>query len=204
MTTETTETIDICNPDPHDVLSEIEGGRTAEIGVWTPWATVQCRACQNETRTDHPIHKTLPAMSPVARPNPYDLIVPCEDCERPIWMCEEVGLAYLVVRALRSSGEYNAEMQQTGGMCSAALVTRVGDPHPWSNETGDPRDDVPFVYVTALDGPLVAGLYVSAERFDCGDCGHVYEEWSDWAPTDNQHAQMKAVSQAITWIRENL
>lgn len=178
--------------------------RTAETGVWTPWATVQCRACQNGTNADHPVHKMLPAMNPVEQPRPFDLIVPCQDCAKPIWICEEVGLPYLVVCALRESGEYSAEMQQTGGMCSAALITRVGDPHPWSNETGEPRGDIPFVYVTALDGPLVAGLYMSAERFDEGDCGHAVDSWNDWGPADNQRAQMIAVSQVIAWIKENL
>tara|TARA_R100000808_G_C2050907_1_gene86492 strand:+ start:150 stop:593 length:444 start_codon:yes stop_codon:yes gene_type:complete len=146
----------------------------------------------------------LPAMNPVEKPRPFDVIVPCQDCDKPVWMCEEVGLAYLVVCALRSSGEFNAAMQQTGGMCSAALVTRVGDPYPWTK--GDPRDDIPFVYVTALDGPLVAGLYPSADCFENGD-GEPPEQatWADsWEDVDNQFIQDMAVSQAVTWIKENL
>ena len=181
--------------------------RTAEQGVWTPWATVQCRACQNGTNTGHPMHKMLPAMNPVEKPRPFDVIVPCQDCDKPVWMMEEVGLAYLVLCAINETVEFHAEMQQTGGMCSAALITRVGDPHPWSNETGEPRDDVPFVYVTALDGPLVAGLFPSAECFDNAtvDGEDSYQEWADtWEDVDNQHAQMLAVSQVVIWIRENL
>ena len=93
-------------------------------GLWTPFAQILCWPCHGydvrqcgQTKVYSP---DLPQLQP-REIGDYEAVAVCDKCGTKIWLDEDVAREQEAVLALRKAG-YEASMQQTGGMCSAAGV----------------------------------------------------------------------------------
>lgn len=132
---------------------------TVRSGVWTPWAEALCPDC-HRTVTDaqaQRIQVRLDADEPLYDTPTQGLCTtnPGEDrrgCGAPIWLPPDVA------PLTRIKAHFpGAELEQTGGMCSALLIPST--------------PDGPVVIVTALDGPILMSTYASREAWQ--------ESWED-------------------------
>lgn len=86
--------------------------------IWTPWADVLCAACNNKhdgTRGDAAHY--IPPRS-VAVPNDDDHVGTCDECGSAV--ADEDGS---IIPLANVAKRFGMEMEQTGGMCSAAVRT---------------------------------------------------------------------------------
>lgn len=95
-------------------------------GLWTPHAQILCVGCHgglwpNGTHLDAKRFRKQPL-----DPNMDSAIAVCDECGKSIWMDYKVAWEQRIVLALKDKG-LDADMSQTGGMCSAATLLLDGD-----------------------------------------------------------------------------
>jgi len=108
-------------------------------GLWCPWAEVLCYDCHGPKIRD----KTIPpddwrACTTPREGGPNEGEGHCMKCNRAVWVRDDVAAMQ------RIQGECGGRLEQTGGMCCGLIIERA---------------DRNVVFVSALDGPIMAGLY---------------------------------------------
>ena len=130
---------------------------TYKKGVWTPWAAVVCYDCHGNENLPNP--KTEEEWEKVTKPQELrygNAVTFCDDCHTPIQVDESVAYEHNLVAALRECG-IEAELSQTGGMCSAASISPSDE---LRGERGP--DDIGEILVTYSfdgDGAYWVGVY---------------------------------------------
>lgn len=89
-------------------------------GLWTPYAKVWCAKCAKENRAP------ISDFENRGKPRHYEygsgtIQGWCSDCGTEVWIDSKIAQEQRMVRALSAAG-VPAEMDQTGGMCSAVVV----------------------------------------------------------------------------------
>lgn len=118
------------------------------IGIWTPSARVVCATCHgpDSERGSGPIWKTpeeyRTACEGDIEVTEDEIATTCQECGKAIVIDPDVG----VLREIQRRTEVGT-MEQTGGMCSGLRIERPGSR---------------FLFVSALDGQIVIGLYTEA------------------------------------------
>lgn len=110
------------------------GDNVALPGIWCPWAQVLCFECHGEEYHNGRFDRS--GSSKLAnykeRLGPDEVIDGCGVCEccvcgREIQVDEDVAACKRFVTAANLHEHLRGELQQTGGMCCAAMVTGVGE-----------------------------------------------------------------------------
>jgi hypothetical protein len=144
----------------------IEGPAPTENykGVWTPWAKVMCLACHGPQFGDKMTapDKWAKAILPQAEGEKNQSLTTCMDCGCPVWVRDDVGW----LNEIRK--EVGGSMEQTGGMCAGLSIEGHHD----------------YVFVTALDGPIIVGIYADRDTFENGEAG----EWNELPEGDVEGA----------------
>ena len=95
--------------------------RPIPVGIWTPWAFVWCPECHNK-KGSRKFELPTVSMEDAERDG---MLTTCDECGRSIFVCDAAGELACLRNALRGHGLV-AEMEQTGGMCSALRVELPG------------------------------------------------------------------------------
>lgn len=125
-----------------------------EVGVWTPWGYVWCVACNNwhAIEEDPTIAKTLRVEKVAANEDDFTMTT-CDQCGKTIMVEGAAGILHAYKEAINSVPGLYAEMEQTGGMCSALRVEPA---------VTDPKGSDWVVVMTEDDGAILMGLYTRA------------------------------------------
>ena len=154
---------------------------TYKKGVWMPTAQVLCYKCHGNENLPNP--KTAEEWEKVTQPQELrygNAVTFCDDCHTPIQVDESVAYEHNLVAALRECG-IEAELSQTGGMCSAASIS----PSDELRGEGGP-DDVGQILVTYSfdgDGAYWVGVYDN-------DFGPIEADWAGSEGLKSQDAVM--------------
>ncbi len=95
-------------------------------GIWTPWASVLCLECHNESQKTRERGRQIPPVS-LLGPGPDEAITTCQKCGSAIAVNKEITLLRDIVAEVgkRFAGDKRVKqtaMEQTGGMNAAASV----------------------------------------------------------------------------------
>jgi hypothetical protein len=181
-------------------------GGKARSGTWTPWADVLCVECEyvvlkeQQGRTYPRRLQVLQAMNrtaEVAQPEGC-LLGCCDTCQVACGVRDDVALLQQVgfkTSDLDWEGPFGWDLQQTGGMCAALVLSTEG------------RE----IVVTAMDGEFFVGEYARAEGKDAPCWDTALRTWKSDALYDegdlrDAHVLDTMVDacarKAITFVRE--
>ena len=154
--------------------------------IWCPWAEVICYSCHGDSFNCYGETKVMSApdyaehcaLQPKRKGQDEGW---CDRCGCDVWAPEELALLQ------RIRNKVGGHLDQTGGMSAALMIS--------DNLYGS----APQVCVTALDGPLVVGLYPNGQALADGECS----EWSQFGdgfvdPTPEQEEEAIAYIKAFT------
>lgn len=115
----------------------------AKTGIWTPWAQVLCMDCHgtivdNKGMLSEGTLKTYNELRPLQE---FNTITTCDKCKCEIQMDDGIAEEHNIVLALQALG-FKANMDQTGGMCSAASVDLD------TGKTYDFETQTPWMYIS--------------------------------------------------------
>jgi hypothetical protein len=100
-------------------------------GVWTPGAQILCIPCYKKSGRVWATGAKEELDDERFKEQPLDdamdsTIAHCGECGKDVWMPYKISWEQKIVAALREKG-FDARMEQTGGMCSAAALYLPGD-----------------------------------------------------------------------------
>jgi hypothetical protein len=166
-----------------ETLHEIS--RKARPGIWTPWAEVLCVICHG---TKFPsgelsVDKLNEMMTPTYIEKDCGM-TSCGKCGVAIQLDDQIAEEHNIVIRLKELG-FDANMEQTGGMNSAASV------YLDNGKTYDPEGDLqnPWIYITwNMDG---CGEYVAS----------MFDEQGEWVEDDKTDVQFKTWEEMLAHLQ---
>lgn len=141
-------------------MPQSESQISPRSGVWTPWAEALCPDCHRPLADDASTLRVQARLDAGEHLYHTPTLGRCSanpgqdrrGCGAPIWLPPDVALL------TRLKPHFpGAELEQTGGMCSALMIP----------STPDRRG--PVVIVTAMDGPVLLGRYPSYAYWQNGE-----------------------------------
>lgn len=119
-------------------------------GVWTPTGEVVCWNCHGPHWHGGGAVEDYQERLESRQPTEFEAVGQCDTCGVELWIDDSIGAERKIVEACRNLG-LEADMWQTGGMCSAAGILFPGG----------------YIMVTTIDEPLEVGFYRGGPDEDC-------------------------------------
>jgi hypothetical protein len=150
-------------------------------GVWTPAAQILCIPCYKKSGRVWAMGAKEELDDERFKEQPLDdamdsTVAECSECGKDIWMPYKISWEQKIVAALKEKG-FDARMEQTGGMCSAAALYLPGDEdggqkYVWITESEDcdqphnaPSFIVGFYHIENPYGDDIEGDYETCASF---------------------------------------